>query len=117
MQLLLTYTCIHVSEFTEYPSNITQPVGSVAVFRCRHPSADGIGWIVNGTSLTQIPASEITNDFIIENDVRIFRLIIPTNLEYNGTVVVCVATFFDGLTPSVFTPPVTLSVITGQLAR
>ena len=73
--------------------------GTQAVFRCSHQTADIISWRVNGTSLSQtsvdIPGitAEITHQ---ENNNVLNTLTILGPPEYNGTVVECVAIFFDG---------------------
>ena len=81
--------------------------GSMAIFKCRHNSANTIGWSVNGSSVRQ--SHGITQN-IINNTLYI--LTIPAMLEYNGTVVMCQAFFGDG-SPTEVTTPAILTVITG----
>ena len=95
--------------FVESPSNITQPVGSEAEFKCQHQSLDAvIGWLVNGSSASQF--SDVTR---IDSG-GVSTLIIPSVPEYNGTEVVCEAFIRSGESP-VFeqTPPAILTVVTG----
>ena len=93
-----------VVEFAEYPSNITLPVGSVALFRCRHQSTEAVvAWRVNESSATQLDgAVPVTMD-------NIGNLSIPATPEYDGIEVVCLALFTDGR-PQEQTPTVTLTV-------
>ena len=95
--------------FTEYPSNITQPIGSTAVFRCQHQSLDAIiFWLVDGLSAGQFPNAEEGSSG--NNSILTITSI---QAEYNGTEVACVAIFSDFNTPREQTPPVTLTVIEG----
>ena len=106
---------MHV-DFTEYPLNITLLIGSEreVVFRCRHPNANLIGWIVNGSSLGQNPPPDITPGTTRDDDGALVNtLTIIARPEYNETVVECQA-FFDGSTE--MTPPVTLTIINGKLS-
>ncbi len=100
--------------FIEIPSPVTIEVENGvemdAVFRCRHQRVDAqIGWLINGSSSRLYP--DIADGFIIEsNGTRVDTLTIPAIPEYNGTEVVCVATFFDG-SPREVTPPANLIII------
>ena len=103
-------------EFIEYPSNITLPFGTVAVFRCRHSTANGIIWMVNELSEYDFPEDIVPDSIIDHNGTRVFTLTIPARLQYNGTEVVCVAIFLDGPVPrTLSTPPVILTVLAGTL--
>ena len=42
------------------PQTVVAPVGTVAIFNCRHISTDTISWIVNGTSLDELHLPNIT---------------------------------------------------------
>ena len=102
-------------EFAEYPVNVSLLIGSEtkAVFRCRHQDQSVfIGWRVNDSSLEQFP--NITTSSVTENGARVSMLIIPARSEYNGTEVVCVATFLDGSRPEI-TPPAMLTIVAGLL--
>lgn len=104
-------------EFTEYPSNITLPVGSGtdAVFRCRHSTADYISWMVNELSHRHFPEDIVTSSANDHNGTLVSTLTIPARLQYNGTKVVCVAIFFSGSPTPIKTPPVILTVLAGTL--
>ena len=110
---LSSYMCLNiilVNKFVESPSNITQPVGSVAEFRCQHQSIDAvISWLVNGSSPSRVPNVSRSDSGSVST------LTIPSVLEYNGTVVVCEAIIRNGGSP-VFkqTPPAILAVIAGM---
>ena len=101
--------------FAESPSSVTIEVENgverCTVFRCRHQRLDAvITWQINGSSSRLYP--DVVDGFAREsNGTRVDTLTIPAIPEYNGTEVVCVATFFDG-SPNEVTPPAHL-IITG----
>ena len=108
----MCYVCN--SEFAEYPSNLSLPVGSLAVFRCSHLMADEISWRVNNTPFNRLQSSDIRQNSTMNREgAVVYMLIIPATAEHNGTEVKCVA-IFDSSLP-LRTPPVTLTVIPGWL--
>ena len=112
MKLIVDVT----GSFIETPSPVAIEVVEMdAVFRCRHQRMEAdITWLMNGTSSKE--HRDVVDGFILDsNDIRIETLTIPAIPEYNGTEVVCVATFFDG-SPSEVTPPADLIIIMGMLA-
>ena len=69
--------------------------------RCRHTSSDAhISWRVNGSSVARF--SDIRPGFVNESGNIVHTLTIPAEpqYKYNGTVVECVAVFFDGPLPN-----------------
>ena len=100
--------------FIEIPLSVTIEVEDGvmvdAVFRCRHQRIEaGISWLINGSSSRLY--RDVVDDFIQDsNGTRVDTLTIPATPEYNGTEVVCVATFFDG-SPHKVTPPADLIII------
>ena len=84
-----------------------------ALFRCRHERQDAtINWLINGTPSARY--SDVSVGFIRESDgTFVDTLTIPAIPVYNGTEVVCLATFTDG-SPSERTPPAVMTV-TGLL--
>ena len=92
---------------------VTVSENQEALFRCRHERADAfIVWQINGLPSNQY--SDVVEVSIQEgNETKVPTLTIPAIPIYNGSVVVCGATFFDG-SAAERTPPVTLT-ITGQL--
>ena len=100
--------------FIEIPSPVTIEVENGmemdTVFRCRHQRIEAvISWLINGSSSRLY--RDVVDAFIRDsNDTRIDTLTIPAILEYNGTNVVCVATFFDE-SPDEVTPPAILVII------
>ena len=87
-----------------------------AVFRCRHQRVEaGIHWLFNG-SLSRLYPNVVDGSIRDSNGTRVDTLTIPAIPEYNGTEVVCVATFFDE-SPDEVTPPADLIIIvdTGML--
>ena len=81
-----------------------------ATFQCQHPLAVSIGWRVNGTLLIMAAAllNVSTTSVGTPNGVTTI-LSIGTLLDYNGTIVECIAVFIDGSLPQ-FTAPVVLLV-------
>ena len=81
-----------------------------AVFRCRHQRIDAvISWLINGSSSRLY--CDVVDSFIRDNNgTRVEILTIPAIPEYNGTEVVCMATFFDE-SPDEVTPPADLIII------
>ena len=72
-----------------------------ATFQCQHPLAIAIGWRVNGIPLLNI--ADLQNlSSTTHNGVTM--LSIGGLLENNGTIVECIATFFDGSPPISSTP-------------
>ena len=75
-------------------------------FRCRHISSDAdIIWLVNGLPVGRLP--DIRSGSINEDGNRVYTLTIPAELQYNGTVVECVAFFLDG-SPTEVSPAATI---------
>ena len=86
------------------------PVGSEAVFRCTHSTADSIRWRIDGTFVGRSPPPDITPDVIIEGGTLVDTLTIVARLDYNGTTIVCVAQFDDGSPDETSQPPAVLRV-------
>ena len=81
-----------------------------AVFRCRHQRIEAeINWLING-SLSSVYRDVVDSFFLQSNGTRVDTLTIPAIPEYNGTEVVCVATFVGGA-PHEVTPPASLKII------
>ena len=80
------------------PASQTINVGETADFRCSHATADFITWKLNGTMINNndLPLG-ITPGSITEGGVLVYTLSIIGQPEYNGTTVVGVAKFFNGL--------------------
>ena len=100
--------------FIEIPSPVTieveNGVEKNAVFRCRHQRIEaGISWQMNG-SFSGLYCDVVDGFVRDSNGTRVEILTIPAIPEYNGTEVVCVATFFDGSLCEV-TPPADLMII------
>ena len=75
--------------------------------RCRHTSSVVlITWRVNGSSVGQFP--DIRLGSVNESGNIVYTLTIPSEPQYNGTEVVCLAVSFDGLTPTEVTPAATI---------
>ena len=84
------------TEFAEIPSNVTVELGTPPpTLRCRHTSPEAIiTWLVNRSSVGQF--SDISFGFVNENGNIVYTLTIPVELQYNGTVVECLALFING---------------------
>ena len=92
--------------------DVTLPLGSLAEFRCQHPTADDITWAINGTSLNQLQDPDIVTSSRIENGSAVQILSIPALLMYNNTDVVCIAVILNPLT-SESSPSASLTVLPG----
>ena len=101
--------------FIETPSPVTieieNGVEMDAVFRCHHQRIDArIGWLINGSFSALY--RDVVDGFIRDsNGTRVDILTIPAIPEYNGTEVVCEATFFDESLRREATPPADLIMI------
>ena len=100
---------LHLGGFLEYPRNQTVCESSKkATFRCGHQSTEAdINWKVNGLPVQNFPEFK-QDSYTNSAGALLHTLTIPALLEYNKTVVQCVA-FLDGATEK--TPPVTLIII------
>ena len=75
-------------------------------FRCRHMTSDAhISWRVNNSPSGRF--SDIRPGSINEDGTIVDTLTIPAEPQYNGTVVECVAVFFDG-SPTEVSPAATI---------
>ena len=102
-------TFVLFKAFHEAPVSVEVPVGSEAVFRCRHSTADNIRWRVNGTLISgRNPPPDITPG--VEDGTPVDTLTIVARLDYNGTTIVCVAQFDDGSSDETSQPPAVLRV-------
>lgn len=92
-------------------------IGREVTFRCRHPRAETIRWRVNDTLISwSNPPPNITPSTIRDdNNNFVFTLTIVARLEYNQTMVVCVARFDDG-SPDVTTEAALLTLVDGGSA-
>ena len=82
--------------FSILPSSQVVSVDEEAVFRCRHPTADFIGWIVNGSSVgTNPPPDVFVSTVQDDNGNTVHTLTIVGRPDYNGTTVVCEAFYRD----------------------
>lgn len=100
--------------FTELPSSLMVTPGTRATFRCRHETADVIGWRVNGTSIGQIGNPDFRPGTIRRGDGSLVHILtVVVCPEYNDTDIVCVAAFVQQDTPLELSPVVTLTVFEG----
>ena len=93
------------SEFSVNPSTQIVIQGENAVFYCRHPRTNIIGWFINNASLS----SYTTSDFISRANDPDHTLEITSHLLYNGSTIECSAIFFDGR-PGQTSPPAKLFI-------
>ena len=104
------------SNFLEEPSSIYAALGSEVMFRCRHPTAEIIGWDINGTALGQLRSLQnISSGSHSTADGVVHTLTILALEAYNNTEVSCVAAFFDSQYPVERTSNVVL-VVQGMYA-
>ena len=97
--------------FAEIPANVMAELGiAIPPSRCRHMTSDAhISWRVNGSPVAQFP--DIRSGSVNESGIIVYTLTIPAELQYNGTVVECVAVLFDGSLPEV-SPAATILLFT-----
>ena len=101
-------------DFSELPSTLIVSPGTEATFRCRHPTADVIGWLVNGMSVGQIINSDIIPGTIHDDGGSLLHtLTIVAYPEYNESEIECVASFIHQQLPSQLSPVVTLTILEG----
>ena len=80
--------------FIEEPESQNVVVGEKAEFRCRHPTADYIGWTVNGTSVNVNSTNISTISMPVPSGQSPrYILIVGAIPIYSGTIVICVARF------------------------
>ena len=77
----------------------------MAEFRCRHDTADFIGWRFNGSFISQANHPPDISTEVID---RGSKLTIMGRPEYNGTEVVGVAIFYSSSPPDETNPPAIL---------
>ena len=84
------------------------------MFQCQHSTADGIGWKLNGSLLSELNHRNISaiSQPLPNGDV-IYNLMFTALPEYNKTTVECVATFLSQ-EPATSTVPV-LVLIQGMI--
>ena len=86
--------------FTEVPTaqnNVT--IGKVIMFRCQHASAYTITWIFDGSFIGSNPPSGVTVGHTRdENNNLVHTLRVNALLQYNGTVIECVAFIWNATT-------------------
>ena len=111
---LLGFAEIPTSIMIQFQNDVTNRSANQNVrFRCRHERPDALyNWLINGTASTHYPDVRV-NSVAESNGTFVDTLTIPAIPAYNGTEVVCVATFTDG-SPTERTPPVML-IITGWI--
>lgn len=67
------------------------------MFRCQHLTADNIRWRVNGTLIRGNPPPDITPGITRDEEGNlVYTLTIVAQVEYDRTMVECVARFDDG---------------------
>ena len=70
--------------------------GEQATFRCQHIVADIVYWRFDGNTVGSNPPSGVSRSTSEEGDSTVLVLIVYGFHEYNGSVVECVAAFFNG---------------------
>ena len=103
------------TEFTITPSEQVVGVGQDAVFRCYHPNIPFISWKLNKTIriVEGNPGpSGITAGRTLDGSGTVidFTLTIMAQTIYNGTEIVCIATFPGGNVPNEETISVSLTI-------
>ena len=83
-------------------------LGDTVEFRCRHPTAEIIGWDINGTPCGRF--HNVSSGSRPTADGVAHTLMIEALAVYNNTNVSCVAAFLDLQHPTERTPNVSLVV-------
>ena len=98
------------SEFTVSPtSQIVPSEAPQAIFHCKYPTAENIGWRVNGISLGLLRHMGITACTNLRLDGMVIdRLKIEVDPDNSGITVECVALFIDQ--PAIISEPATLTI-------
>ena len=74
------------------PSSLNKTVEQgVAVFHCQHESSDDIFWRLNGNAVN---SPNITVEKVLSSGTLNSTLSIPTLLDFNPTIIKCVAVFY-----------------------
>jgi hypothetical protein len=103
------------TDFTITPIPQVVGIGQEAVFRCRHPNMTFISWRINET-ITILdgnpgPSGVTTGRTSGGSETMInFTLTIVAQSNYNGTEIVCIATFPAGNVPNEETASVNLTI-------
>ena len=93
--------------------NVTVEQG-VAIFHCQHGSSDDITWRINGKAVS---SPNITIERVpLSSGGFNSSFSIPTLLDFNQTIIECVAVFYRESDPFQFSPSVTL-LIQGIVTR
>ena len=95
--------------FVMTPSSLNKTVEQgVAVFYCQHECSDDITWRLNGKAISS-PNVTIERVPLISGGFY-SSLLIPTILDFNQTIIKCVAVFYQETDPFQFAPSVTLLI-------
>lgn len=85
-----------LTPFTEQPESQIVAIGENVEFRCRHETADYIGWKVNGSPILSDLNSRnisIANFSVPGGPSRSILILGAATPTYNGSVVTCMAVF------------------------
>ena len=84
-------------------------VGETVVFQCQHSTADGIGWKLNGTLLSELNHMNISAISLpLPNGDTIHNLMFTALPGYNKTIIECIATFLSQEPPTSTVPVLVL---------
>ena len=111
---ILIIILTHVVAFSVVPQSTVANIGTDVTFKCRHPRADTIRWRVNDEliSSSNPPPNVTPSTTRDDNNNLVSTLTIAARLEYNQTMVVCVARF-DDHSPEQTTEAALLTVVDG----
>ena len=82
-------------------------VGTRATFYCNYPRADGIIWLINGTSLRNLP-SDLEGTF--HTNGRSTELTVTALPVYNASMIQCLTYFHNDSIDDVTTPAAVLRI-------
>ena len=89
------------------PLSLNVTVGAAATFHCRYPSADVVNWLINGTTLKNLP-SDLEGSF--HTNGRGASLTVTALPVYNASMIQCRAYFADGFEDDITTPAAILKI-------
>ena len=82
-------------------------VGAIATFRCDYPRADVLFWLINGTTLRNLP-SDFEDTF--HTNSRGTDLTVTALPVYNSSMIQCWAHFQDDSIDDIITPAAILKI-------
>ena len=93
--------------FTVVPLSLNVTVGAIATFQCDYPRADTLFWLINGTTLRNLP-SDLEGTF--RTNGRDTDLTVTALPVYNSSMIQCRAHFQDDSVDDIIAPAAILKI-------